>query len=122
MITENFLLTKKCGMLIKINADTKMFKNRGVFGEIFIKFARKINLSLLKYDEQKLKIFCELSKINYEERYNVISNKLKLMNSFVCYLKTEELIGKTKNIEIPKVSDFLLLFRRIEYCHILSFC
>ena len=33
----------------------KMFGNRGVFGENFIKFARKINLSLMKYDEQKLK-------------------------------------------------------------------
>ena len=87
----------------------KMFKNRGTFGEIFIKFARKINLSLLKYDEQKLKKFCELSKINYEERYTKISNNLKLMNSFVCYLKTEELIDKTKIIEVPKVSDFTVI-------------
>lgn len=75
------------------------------FGQLFCRFLNMMGISRDIYSEDRLASFCNLANIKIKHRYKSLCQDLNLMHSFVCYLRTEQLIECTKSINPPIESD-----------------
>jgi len=80
-------------------------KNNSQFGRMFCKFVDAAGVSKDIYSEDKLNIFCDMMHIKNNERYTSLCEDRNLMHSYVCFLRTDQLINETQNITPPVVSN-----------------
>ena len=79
------------------------------FGRLLCKFVDMMGVSRHIYSRDKLLEFCDMSEIKYDCRYKALCDDMNLMHSFVCYLRTDQLVKKTLNITPPLVSDTAII-------------